>query len=40
VAAGSVVPWPAYWIHTYRAYAEQLDQLAAAIEHARTDIGS
>ena len=40
VAAGAVVPWPAYWIHTYKAYAEQLDQLAAAIENARTDIGS
>ena len=40
VAAGAVVPWPAYWIHTYQAYAEQLDQLAAAVERARTDIGS
>ena len=40
VKAGAVVPWPAYWIHTYKAYAEQLDQLAGEIEDARTDIGS
>jgi iron complex transport system substrate-binding protein len=40
VEAGAVVSWPAYWIHTYKAYAEQLDQLAAEIENARTDIGS
>jgi iron complex transport system substrate-binding protein len=40
VEAGAVASWPAYWIHTYEAYAEQLDQLAAAIEGARTDIGS
>ncbi|MBO9522763.1 MAG: ABC transporter substrate-binding protein [Nocardioidaceae bacterium] len=40
VAAGAVVPWPAYWIHTYASYAEQLDELAAAIENARADIGS
>jgi iron complex transport system substrate-binding protein len=40
VQAGAVVPWPGYWIHTYEAYAEQLDQLAGEIEDARTDIGS
>lgn len=40
VAAGAVVSWPAYWIHTYKAYAEQLDQLAGEIEDARTDIGA
>lgn len=38
--AGAIASWPAYWVHTYEAYAEQLDQLAAAIEGARTDIGS
>jgi iron complex transport system substrate-binding protein len=40
VAANAVVSWPAYWIHTYKAYAEQLDQLTDGIENARTDIGS
>lgn len=40
VAAGAVASWPAYWVHTYGAYAEQLDQLARAIEGARTDLGS
>jgi iron complex transport system substrate-binding protein len=40
VAAGAVVPWPAYWMHTYQAYAEQLQKLAGEIESARTDIGS
>lgn len=32
VAAGAVVNWPAYWIHTYSDYAEQLDALSDAIE--------
>lgn len=40
VAEGAVVPWPAFWMHTYKAYAEQLDKLAGEIESARTDIGS
>lgn len=40
VRAGAMVDWPAYWIHTYEAYAEQLDRLADAIAEARTDIGS
>jgi len=40
VEAGAVVKWPAYWVHTYKAYAEQLDRLADEIEDARTDIGS
>lgn len=31
-AAGSVVPWPGYWVHTYADYAEQLEALTAAIE--------
>ncbi len=32
--AGAITPWPAYWISTYAAYAEQLDQLSDAIEKA------
>jgi iron complex transport system substrate-binding protein len=40
VAAGAVVPWPAYWIHTYASYAEELDKLAAEIEHADPDVGT
>ncbi|MFI5429852.1 ABC transporter substrate-binding protein [Aeromicrobium sp. UC242_57] len=32
VEAGAVVNWPAYWIHTYSDYAEQLDDLSDAIE--------
>lgn len=34
VAAGAVTPWPAYWISTYSAYAEQLEKLTTAIENA------
>lgn len=40
VAAGAVVAWPAYWIHTYASYAEELEKLAAEIEKAKTDIGA
>ncbi|AQA05432.1 hypothetical protein BVC93_27030 [Mycobacterium sp. MS1601] len=32
VQAGAVTPWPAFWISTWSAYAEQLDQLTAAVE--------
>jgi len=32
VKAGAVVPWPAYWIHTYKDYAAQLDELSDSIE--------
>ena len=32
VGAGAVVPWPAYWMNTYRDYTDQLDQLSTAIE--------
>jgi iron complex transport system substrate-binding protein len=28
-AAGSVAPWPGYWIHTYGDFAEQLEALTA-----------
>jgi iron complex transport system substrate-binding protein len=30
--AGALVDWPAFWIHTYGDYAEQLDRLSDAIE--------
>lgn len=40
VGAGAVVQWPAFWMHTYKAYAAQLDRLADEIGAARTDIGS
>lgn len=39
-AAGSEVPWPGYWLHTYSDYAEQLDALTAAVENADPQIGS
>lgn len=39
-AAESTVPWPAYWLHTYADYAEQLEALTAAIEGTDPDIGS
>ncbi|MGU3654973.1 ABC transporter substrate-binding protein [Mycolicibacterium sp. A43C] len=34
VEAGAVTPWPAYWISTWSAYAEQLDGLSDAVEKA------
>jgi iron complex transport system substrate-binding protein len=39
-AADSMVPWPAFWVHTYSAYAEQLEKLAAAVREADPTIGS
>jgi iron complex transport system substrate-binding protein len=36
--AGALVDWPAFWIHTYRAYAEQLDALSDAIETIDPDL--
>jgi iron complex transport system substrate-binding protein len=39
-AAGSEVPWPGYWVHTYSDYAEQLERLTAAIEKADPTTGS
>jgi iron complex transport system substrate-binding protein len=33
-AAGAYVPWPAYWLHTWSDYAEELAELTAAIEKA------
>jgi len=38
VEAGAVVPWPAYWIHTYADYAEQLDQLSDRFETIDPDL--
>ncbi|MGJ9411865.1 ABC transporter substrate-binding protein [Aeromicrobium sp. CF4.19] len=32
--SGAIVPWPAFWISTYAAYADQLDQLSDAIDEA------
>lgn len=39
-AAGAVVPWPAYWLHTYSDYAMQLAELTQAIKAADPTIGS
>lgn len=36
--AKSYTTWPAYWMHTYSAYAEQLDRLSEAIEKADPDL--
>lgn len=36
--AGAIVPWPAYWISTYSAYAEELDKLSDSIEKADPDL--
>jgi iron complex transport system substrate-binding protein len=36
--AKAYVPWPAYWMHTYGDYAEQLDQLTAAIHKADAEL--
>lgn len=33
-AAGAVTDWPAFWIRTYGAYAEELEQLTAAVHKA------
>jgi iron complex transport system substrate-binding protein len=39
-AAGAVIPWPGYWVHTYDDYAEQLEAMSAEIEKADPDIGA
>ena len=36
--ADAVVPWPAYWISTYEAYAEELEKLSDSIEKADPDL--
>lgn len=38
VDAGAVVAWPAYWMSTYQAYAQQLDLLSDAVEKADPDL--
>lgn len=38
-AAGQYTTWPAYWLHTYTDYAEQLRELTAAIEKADPNVG-
>jgi iron complex transport system substrate-binding protein len=39
-AAGSEIAWPAYWLHTYGDYADQLEALTAAIEKTDPAIGA
>jgi iron complex transport system substrate-binding protein len=36
--AGALVDWPAFWIHTYADYAEQLDTLSDSIEKIDPDL--
>lgn len=38
VEAGATVKWPAYWIHTWADYAEQLNLLSDGIEKADPDL--
>ena len=38
-AAGAHTTWPAYWLHTYTDYAEQLDGLTEADQAADPGIG-
>lgn len=38
-AAGAYTTWPAYWLHTYGDYAEQLTRLTKAIDGADPSIG-
>jgi iron complex transport system substrate-binding protein len=37
--AGAMTTWPAYWLHTYGAYAQQLTRLTEVIEAADPGIG-
>jgi iron complex transport system substrate-binding protein len=39
-AAGAHTTWPAYWLHTYTDYAQQLTRLTEAIEQADPDVGA
>ena len=32
--AGATTPWPGFWVHTYGAYADQLETLTAAVQKA------
>ncbi len=38
-AAGAHTTWPAYWLHTYTDYAEQLTRLTEAVSAADPGIG-
>jgi iron complex transport system substrate-binding protein len=38
--AGAVVSWPAYWLHTYRHFAVELDKLTEAIKTADPALGN
>ena len=43
IAAGkakSYTPWPGFWVHTYGAYADQLETLTAAVQKADENIAS
>jgi iron complex transport system substrate-binding protein len=37
--ARAYTPWPGFWVHTYDAYADQLDTLTAAVARADTTVG-
>ncbi len=37
---GAVIEWPAFWIHSYKTYAEQLTKMAGEIRKANSSIGS
>jgi iron complex transport system substrate-binding protein len=39
-AAGAYTTWPAYWLHTYGDYADQLERLTEVIEKTDPDVGS
>jgi iron complex transport system substrate-binding protein len=38
-AAGAYTTWPAYWLHTYRDYAENLERLTEVIENTDPNVG-
>lgn len=38
--SGATAPWPDYWLHTYPAYAKQLEALTKPLNGADTSIGS
>jgi iron complex transport system substrate-binding protein len=37
--AGSVIEWPAFWLHTYGHYADALEKLTADLEGVDENIG-
>lgn len=39
-AADAVTTWPAYWLHTYPDYTEQLNALATVVESADPNVGA